>query len=109
MAEMARYEYDSLYDHETLSPTGRWVKYADHARIVADLRRGSCEVCWTNSWEPIARKEDADGVNTIGPDNLARCGFCWHQQAWQKKIAELEAKLKTVQDNTLRLLGGGEP
>lgn len=52
-----------------------------------ELKRGACEVCWTVSWEPIEKREDADGVNTIGPDQLARCGYCWHEQTFRKHLA----------------------
>ena len=66
-----------------------------------ERKRGACKVCWTVSWEPIEKPEDADGVNTIGPDHLARCGYCWHQKAYQDnqkayqdKLAACEAKLQ---------------
>lgn len=63
-----------------------------HIDRLAELerKRGACEVCWTVSWEPIKKESDADGVNTIGPDHLARCGYCWHEKAYQDRLATVE-------------------
>ncbi len=57
-----------------------------------ERKRGACEVCWTVSWVPIEKHEDANGVNTIGPDQLARCGYCW-----------LEKKIKLIQEHADKL------
>ena len=60
-----------------------------------ERQRGACEVCWTASWEPIEKMEDADGVNTIGPDQLARCGHCWMKLKLEQRLAQAEQRVKT--------------
>ena len=49
-------------------------------RLLHQVKQIACEVCFTTSWIPIQDKADADGVNTIGPDQLARCDYCWLQK-----------------------------
>lgn len=78
------------------------VKATDYERLVAELARRTgcaCDVCWTMSWEPIEKKDDANGVNVKTDPNgyLARCGYCWHEQAWQRKLTAAEAALATAQ------------
>lgn len=86
---------DRIRYRTTGTEAAQVVLAADFDRVVAALKaklreRGACEVCWTNSWMPIEKREDADGVNTIGPDQLARCEHCWMQQAYQQREATLQ-------------------
>ncbi len=47
----------------------------------------ACEVCWTNSWMPIEKESDADGVNILREPNgnIARCDHCWQHEFWRKQ------------------------
>ncbi len=69
-----------------------------------ERKRGACEVCWTVSWEPIEKIEDANGVNTIGPDHLSRCGYCWMKKRLEERIKELEIE-NNKKDEILHAIG----
>jgi hypothetical protein len=61
------------------------------------LKGVACEVCWTTSWCPIERVEDAQGVNTKTDADgalLCRCDYCWHEQAYSLELKEARGLLR---------------
>lgn len=53
-------------------------------------RLGACEVCWTNSWEPVEAEKECDASHPHEGEHV-RCGYCWLHQAYLEVRAELDA------------------
>lgn len=65
----------------------------ENADLTAKLAAVACEVCWTTSWTPIERIEEANGVNTkhkLDGSDLARCEYCYLQAKLMKIELEQE-------------------
>ena len=68
------------------------------ARLQEQVKGVACEVCWTTSWTPIEKVEDANGVNTkrYGKE-LTRCEYCWQEKVYGDKLAACEAKARELE------------
>lgn len=56
-----------------------------------------CEVCWTTSWVPIEKVEDAFGITTkLHGNMLTRCDYCWREKVYADKLAASEQRVKLI-------------
>lgn len=78
---------------------------AEVERLHEQVKGVACEVCWTTSWTPIEKVEDAVGVNTKKHgETLTRCEHCWREKVYSEKLTQAEALLVALPDGAVDTL-----
>ena len=96
VVENQKYKGDALASRLKIAILER-----DLAACCEQIKGVACDLCWTTSWAPIAKVEDAQGVNTkLRDKTLMRCEHCWRERGWSEQLAAYRERNKC--DNPMR-------